>query len=152
MGEWVWCRPGALYCPGPDIAEFPARQIFMRMLLIIAHGSRREASNEEVRALAARLRAEPGTGFDDVVAAFLEVAAPSIPDGLECCRQRGAREIVVFPHFLAAGRHVVDDIPAAVAAFRQQHPRVAVTVTSHLGLSDLLPRAILRVTAGVLPA
>lgn len=124
----------------------------MRMLLIIAHGSRRAASNEEVRALAARLRAEPGTGFDDVVAAFLEVAAPSIPDGLECCRQRGAREIVVFPHFLAAGRHVVDDIPAAVAAFRQQNPGIAVTVTAHLGLSDLLPRAILRVASDTLPA
>jgi sirohydrochlorin ferrochelatase len=123
----------------------------MRMLLIVAHGSRREASNEEVRALAARLRAEPGTGFDDVVDAFLEVAAPSIPDGLQCYRQRGAHEIVVFPHFLATGRHVVDDIPAAVAAFCQQYPGIAVMVTAHLGLSDLLPRAILRVASDTLP-
>ncbi|MCK7580269.1 MAG: CbiX/SirB N-terminal domain-containing protein [Chromatiales bacterium] len=102
--------------------------------------------------LAARLKAEPGTGFDDVAAAFLEVAAPTIPEGLEYCRQRGAREIVVFPHFLAAGRHVVNDIPAAVAGFRQQHPEIVVTVTAHLGLSDLLPRAILRVANDLLPA
>lgn len=119
----------------------------MKTLLIVAHGSRRETSNAEVHALAERLRDEPGSGFDDVMAAFLEVAAPSIPEGLEHCRQRGAREIVVFPHFLAAGRHVVDDIPAAVEVFRRQHPGIVVTVTAHLGLSDLLSRAILRVAS-----
>lgn len=122
----------------------------MKTLLIVAHGSRRESSNLEVQALAARLRDEPGSGFDDVLAAFLEVAAPSIPEGLELCRLRGAREIVVFPHFLAAGRHVIDDIPAAVEAFCHHYPDIAVTVTAHLGESDLLPRAILRVTSASL--
>lgn len=82
----------------------------MKSLLIIAHGSRRAASNDDVRQLAERISKLPSTDFDEVSAAFLELAEPSIPDDLEACIQRGATEVVVFPYFLAAGRHVVEEI------------------------------------------
>ena len=50
-------------------------------LLIIAHGSRREASNDEVRRLADRVRALCAPGIADVEVAFLELAEPSIAEG-----------------------------------------------------------------------
>ncbi len=118
-----------------------------RHLLIVAHGSRRPASNEEVRQLAERVRELRSPGIDHVESAFLELAEPDIPAGLERCVALGAREIVLFPYFLAAGTHVVEDIPDAVAAFRAGHPEVTVRITGHLGASEALPGAILAVAA-----
>jgi len=118
-----------------------------KQLLLIAHGSRRQASNDEVRQLAERVAAQRGPDIDAVEVAFLELAEPSIPEGLARCVANGATEIVVFPYFLAAGTHVVGDIPEAVAAFQAEHPHVRIRVTPHLGASDALAGAILSVAA-----
>ncbi|MEQ1663275.1 MAG: CbiX/SirB N-terminal domain-containing protein [Thiobacillus sp.] len=119
----------------------------MPSLLIIAHGSRRAASNDEVRALADIVRAQSGSAYDHVEAAFLELAEPDIPGGLTALAQRGATDIVAFPYFLAAGTHVAQDIPEAIGIFTAAHPHVAVRMTAHLGASAALPAAILGVAA-----
>ena len=118
----------------------------MPSLLIIAHGSRRAASNEEVRALADSVRAQPGQTYDHVEAAFLELAEPGIPEGLAALAENGATEIVAFPYFLAAGTHVAQDIPEAIAEFGGRHPQVGVRLTPHLGASIALPAAILDIS------
>jgi sirohydrochlorin ferrochelatase len=119
----------------------------MPSLLIIAHGSRRAASNDEVRQLSEQVRAQSGQAYDHIEAAFLELAEPSIPAGLAALAARGATEIVAFPYFLAAGTHVAQDIPEAIAAFTADHPDVTVRLTPHLGASAVLPAAILNVAA-----
>jgi sirohydrochlorin ferrochelatase len=119
----------------------------MPSLLIIAHGSRRAASNDEVRTLAATVRAQAGVAYDHVETAFLELAEPSIPAGLAALAAQGATDIVAFPYFLAAGTHVAQDIPEAIAAFTAAHPQVQVRLTPHLGASAALPGAILSVAA-----
>jgi sirohydrochlorin ferrochelatase len=116
-----------------------------RMLLIVAHGSRRQASNDEVRELGERVRSLDTPGIDDVHVAFLELAEPGIPEGLARCVAAGAEEIVVFPYFLAAGTHVAADIPEQIDAFCTSRPQVKVTLTPHLGASATLPQAILGV-------
>lgn len=121
-------------------ADSPARH-----LLIVAHGSRRPASNEEVRALGERVRALREPGIDRVEVAFLELAEPSIPDALAQCIADGAREIVVFPYFLAAGTHVATDIPELLETFRAEHPRIKLRLTTHFGASTALPKVILDV-------
>lgn len=119
----------------------------MTSLLIIAHGSRRAASNDEVRQLAERVRSQAGAAYETVETAFLELAEPSIPDGLAALAAGGATEIVAFPYFLAAGTHVAQDIPEAIAEFTREHPSVKVRLTPHLGASATLPDAILGVAA-----
>ena len=116
-----------------------------RMLLIIAHGSRRQASNDEVRALSSQVGARNHPDIDAVHVAFLELAEPSIPDALADCVRLGASEIIVFPYFLAAGTHVATDIPEAIAVFRQQFPQITITLTPHLGAAPALTQAILDV-------
>ena len=115
----------------------------MKSLLIVAHGSRRQQSNEEVRTLAERISGLRNSEFDEVSAAFLELAKPSIPDGLEASIKRGATEVIVFPYFLAAGRHVVDDIPAEIAPIVARYPDANVTIAPHLGLAASLPEIII---------
>lgn len=119
----------------------------MKSLLVIAHGSRRAASNDEVRALVERIADSQKSDFDEVSAAFLELASPSIPEGLEASIERGAKEVVVFPYFLAAGRHVVEDIPNEVAPVIDKYPEVTVRIAPHLGQSSELPSIILDTAA-----
>ena len=114
-----------------------------RHLLIVAHGSRRQASNDEVRALGERIGELHDPAIHRVEVAFLELAEPSIPDGLARCVDQGAEEIIVFPYFLAAGTHVANDIPQALAAFGERYPDVRVRLAAHLGASTSLARTVL---------
>ncbi|MGD8590726.1 MAG: CbiX/SirB N-terminal domain-containing protein, partial [Chromatiales bacterium] len=114
-----------------------------RALLVVAHGSRRAASNDEIRNLAKRLSAAPDNPFEMVEPAYLELAEPSIPDGIEYCIQQGAREVVVFPYFLSAGRHVAEDIPAEVHGKQEQHPDISIHVADYLGVAVGMPDMIL---------
>jgi sirohydrochlorin ferrochelatase len=115
----------------------------MKSLLIIAHGSRRQASNDEVRQLSEKIAGETSE-FDLVDCAFLELADPSIPQGLENCIERGAREVVVMPYFLAAGRHVAEDIPEEVAPVREKYQDIKISITPHLGASSAMTNAVLK--------
>lgn len=119
----------------------------MKSLLLIAHGSRRAESNEEVRALAVNLSALT-QNFDSVTCAFLELAEPSIPDGIEACVQQGASEIVILPYFLSAGRHVAEDIPALVQPKQAQYPELKIELRSYLGAASALPELILNLVDG----
>jgi sirohydrochlorin ferrochelatase len=114
----------------------------MRMMLVVAHGSRRAESNEEVRSLARQLHARESE-FDAIGCAFLELAEPSIPDGLRNAIAAGAREVVVVPYFLSAGRHVVRDIPREVDVVRAEYPDVAITVAPYLGAAPELAGLLL---------
>lgn len=107
-----------------------------RALVIVAHGSRREASNDEVRQLAQVIAGKVGGRFMQVESAFLELAEPSIPDGIEKCIQAGADEVIVLPYFLSAGRHVAQDIPAEVEIKRKQYPHTAISITTYLGADE----------------
>lgn len=110
----------------------------MRSLLLVAHGSRREASNDEVRGVVAALAEAAGTRFDHVGCAFLEIAEPSIPDAIEVAVQAGATDVVVLPYFLSAGRHVAEDIPAEVATKRREHPEAQIKIAPYLGRAENL--------------
>lgn len=118
----------------------------MRALLVVAHGSRRAASNEEVRALTNQLRAAAGAQFGQVECAFLELAEPSIPAGIRGCIAGGATEVVVLPYFLSAGRHVVKDIPELVAASQAEHPSVRLHIAPYLGLAGSLVDSLLELS------
>jgi hypothetical protein len=114
-------------------------------LLIIAHGSRRGASNDEVRQLADPMRAQPGQAYDHVQAAFLELAEPGIQDGLAALvTQDRYRRVSPFPrrrHACGAGH------PRGDRRIRRPPPRVNIRLTAHLGASAALPAAILGMAA-----
>ena len=67
-------------------------------------------------------------------------------DPVECAaryEEQGADEIVVLPYFMAAGRHVVTDVPEEVEPVRARHPDVKIRITPHLGSAELLPSLLL---------
>ena len=115
----------------------------MHALLLIAHGSRREASNTEVRELASRLERIAGDRFDCVVPAFLELAEPDIPAGVDLCVKAGATNITAVPYFLAAGRHVVSDIPAELEKAAHMHQAVTIQQSDYLGKHESIVELLL---------
>ena len=114
----------------------------MRTLIIIAHGSRRQASNDEVRALAKKMN-QTQNDFDQVSCAFLELAEPLIPDGIREAINQGSTEVVVLPYFLSAGRHVVHDVPADVEKVKQECPDINISITPYLGSAPAIADVVL---------
>jgi sirohydrochlorin ferrochelatase len=103
-----------------------------RHCLLVAHGSRLESSNEEIRDLAALLR-EMSQELTNIDCAFLEIAKPTIEQGLRRCIALGADEIVVVPYFLSSGRHVTFDIPEQIASVKKHFPEIAICVIEPIG-------------------
>lgn len=115
----------------------------MHALLLIAHGSRREASNKEIVALASTLQRIAASRFGLVLPAFLELAKPDIRTGVDQCVDAGATTIVAVPYFLAAGRHVASDIPGELEKAQRKHPQVELRQSDYLGTHQSLPELLL---------
>ena len=108
----------------------------MKALVVVAHGSRRAASNDEVRELACALAGMLSDVFPIVEVGFLELAEPLIPAALERVIAAGATDISVFPYFLSAGRHVVTDVPEEVKTVQEKYPQLSIKMLTHLGASS----------------
>lgn len=105
----------------------------MKGLLLVAHGSRRKESNEEIIKLTAQIEQIADNEFDIVSGAFLQYASPDISEQIESYVKKGVTEIKIFPYFIAAGNHVVVDIPEIIGDFRKKYPQIRIELTKHLG-------------------
>lgn len=110
-----------------------------KAVLIISHGSRVPTTKNEVGKLVERLKAKR----QDLIFnyGFLELAEPSIPQGIDKCVADGATEVIVVLNFLNAGIHVDKDIPEIIDGARQKHSKVDIRISGpigqHAGIVDL---------------
>jgi len=111
-----------------------------RAILIVAHGSRREAAADELREMASALEALLDGPI--VRAAFLELNEPDIPAGIRACVALGATRVDVLRYFLSSGLHAVVDVPDIVRQVGAELPeselRVLPIVGKHPGMLGLL--------------
>ena len=120
----------------------------MNALILLSHGSRRSESNAEMQSLASQIRALPQNSFIHVACAFQQFAAPSIEQTFEDLVAKGVTHFVVFPLFLAAGSHVLEDVPEIMQKLQARYPDVHITVKPHLGRTDGLAGFLLDRSAG----
>ena len=111
-------------------------------LIIVAHGSRKASSNEEVKALGEKVKSLQDKRYALVMTAFLEFATPSLEESILSCVDKGASEIVILPYFLASGNHVTRDIPEVVQKIQASHQQVKITLKEHLGSSSGMVRLL----------
>jgi sirohydrochlorin ferrochelatase len=104
-------------------------------LLLIAHGSRHPEANADLHHFAAELRQR---GHPIVIASFLELAEPNIPEGGRQCVAAGAGRVVLLPCFLSAGVHVRRDLTAARDHLAREFPDVEFLLAEALGRHPLL--------------
>ena len=71
-------------------------------LILAAHGSRLESSNQEVGGLAQRLQTLVADDYA-VSHAFLEMARPSIDEAIDSAVAAEHKSIFVLPYFLVSG-------------------------------------------------
>jgi len=105
-------------------------------VLLIAHGSRRDAANRDLAELAERIRAR---GLYPIVElAYLELTSPTIPEGGRACVVQGAEQVLMLPYFLSAGAHVVEDLERFRGELIAQNPQTHFTLCKPLSLHPLL--------------
>ena len=105
-------------------------------ILLIAHGSRNKAANDDLHDLAGRIAAK--SEYPIVEASFLELAEPDIVTGGARCVARGASRVLMIPYFLSAGVHLLRDLTAARDALDRLHPGVRFVLGTALGPHPLL--------------
>lgn len=109
-------------------------------VVIVDHGSRRDESNQMLVDVVEAFRQQAAWAI--VEPAHMELAEPSIATAFARCVEQGAQLVIVFPYFLAPGRHWNEDIPHLAAEAARSHRGVRHLVTAPLGLHPLMLQII----------
>jgi sirohydrochlorin cobaltochelatase len=99
-------------------------------LLLVGHGTRDPAGIAEFFAAADLMREL--AGGRPLTPCFLELATPTIAEGVEQLVRSGATRIIVVPLLLFAAGHAKRDIPDAIAAAASRYPDVEIEQTAPL--------------------
>ena len=124
----------------------------MKALIILAHGSRKQESNQEIEILTNDVRALIKRHFDWDVRlqfsivdyAFLEIAEPSLTNSIEKLVSKNISEITIFPYFLNSGIHIKSDIPNIVKSARTKYPDCKFNLSPPIGANKEMPELILK--------
>lgn len=113
-----------------------------RAVIVVDHGSRRDAANQLLDTVVSQLREITGERFVAVEPAHMELAEPTLAQAFQRCIKAGADDVTVALFFLSPGRHATGDIPRMAEEMRQAHPGLTVRVTGPLApdrrLAELL--------------
>ena len=116
----------------------------MNVLLVIAHGSRRDESNLEIESLTNKIASFNTKEFDVVRPAFLEFAEPSIVEAIQKCSDIGAKKVTVLPYFLSAGVHITRDIPGEIQKASEQYPKLEIKIANYFGARDEIAEILIK--------
>ena len=113
-------------------------------ILLLGHGSpKKEANNLDKVAEMLHGMIHHGCSDACVGVAYMEFAAPRIPDAIKKAIEGGARKIVLHPFFLSAGQHVTKDIPGMIEEARGLYPGVTFIYTEPLGIHEKLAQIVM---------
>lgn len=104
----------------------------MEALIVVAHGSRVKSSNDEIIDIVSKIKISVNENIS-VFHAFLELSEPSIFMAINKAIAENCKIIKIFPYFLAAGKHVQEDIPCEIKKFKKQYPEIEFTLLPHIG-------------------
>lgn len=113
-------------------------------VLFVAHGTRNVQGITASIAFAGEVMDAAARQMPELLTvprktSFLELASPTIAEGVAELVGRGVRQLIVVPLLLLSAGHVKRDIPLLFASARREHPQLSVILTSPL---DDHPRLI----------
>ena len=109
-------------------------------ILLMGHGSRVSEANDALRTIAEQVR-QQGT-YPIVEVAFRELHQPDIQTGIDRCVDQGAERILLYPYFLFAGAHVLEDLPAEMEAATDRYPGLEMSMGLPLGTHPKLAEIV----------
>jgi sirohydrochlorin cobaltochelatase len=141
--SWTYARPLG---PHPALIELLAARIRAvagadpaPAVLVVGRGSTDPDANADV-VKTARLLWE-GRDYPLAETAFVSLARPGVPEGLERCRLLGARRIVVARYFLLPGV-LPDRVAQQAAQYAAEHPGLDIRCADVLGDCDEIARLV----------
>ena len=108
----------------------------MQAVLYVAHGSRVKAGVEEARQFIETVKPQIDVEIQEIC--FLELANPSIVEGVSTCVAKGATEISIIPILLLTANHAKQDIPLEINKAKVLHPNVSFTFGKPFGINEKL--------------
>lgn len=108
----------------------------MQAILYIAHGSRVKEGVEQAVNFLHGVQQEVAVPIQEIC--FLELATPTIAEGIASCIRKGATAIAVMPILLLAAQHAKYDIPKEMAKAQKLYPYVKFTYGEPLGIHERL--------------
>lgn len=114
----------------------------MNSIIIIAHGSKKETSNNEVLEIVNQIK-NSKTNYALIQAAFLEFASPSIEDSVKNSIDKNILNIFIYPYFLNSGKHVSIDLPDIIKELEEENPTIEFELLEHFGKSNRISDIIL---------
>lgn len=114
----------------------------MQAVLYVAHGSRVQAGIDEALSFIDKVKARIDVAIQEV--SFLELAEPTILQGVEACVAQGATKIAVAPILLLTANHLNEDIPHEIAQAKEKFPHIVFTIGEAFGIDDRLVKTLER--------
>ena len=109
-------------------------------IILFGHGSRDPRWAQTLHAVAKQLQSDHPTRV--VRCAYLEFMQPGLPETLRSLYAEGLKHVRVAPVFLAAGGHVLRDLPDRAAGLRAAFPGLSVQIEPALGASESVIEAM----------
>lgn len=108
----------------------------MQAVLYICHGSRVKEGRDQAVVFVEKCKSDIPYPIQETC--FLELAEPTIQQGIESCIQKGASNITIIPVLLLAATHAKKDIPKEVKIAQTKYPEVVFQIGRPLGVHEKL--------------
>lgn len=112
----------------------------MQAVLYVAHGSRVKKGIEEAVQFIETVKPDIDAEIQEIC--FLELAEPSILQGIERCVLKGATSIAVIPILLLTANHAKYDIPKEVEKGSKKYPSISFTIGKPFGVHKKLIQSL----------
>ncbi|MCD8834470.1 sirohydrochlorin chelatase [Staphylococcus arlettae] len=112
----------------------------MQGVLYVSHGSRVPEATQEAIEFITDVQQQVDISLQTIC--FLELAEPTIAEGVETLVKQGATTIAVIPVLLLSAGHYFKDIPQAITTIQQQYPHVSFTYGQPLGVQSRLTQIL----------
>lgn len=108
----------------------------------MAHGSRRQAANEEFCKLVEQISTD-ASNYRAVIPCFLELAEPSLNDACQQAVNEGCDSVDLYPLFFNAGKHVDVDIPQLLQDAKERFPDLECRQLAYFGSNERMADIVL---------
>jgi len=99
--------------------------------VLFAHGARDPEWAKPFEAIRDHVRLQKPES--PIALAYLEMMSPTLEEAIAAVVAEGAPSVTVFPLFMAQGGHLKQDLPRILAAIRESHPHIPISLETSIG-------------------
>ena len=103
----------------------------MEAILILAHGSKRNETEQTLNSIGQKVRHKIGS--ESVYPAYLQFSEQDMETIIKQLVDKGVKKFIVMPMFLFDGVHVTVDIPEEINKIKQKYSGIEIVITRHIG-------------------